>query len=94
MECGSKLGLGSCCDLDEYFLRIVVIVSTAERRKENGNHRGSQCVNKRRGSFGQALVGERGQAGDTAGERMSLGYFRAFTRRSGRVARRTEGEDA
>ncbi len=30
--------LGSCCDLAEYFLRIMVIVSTAERRKENRNH--------------------------------------------------------
>jgi len=44
MDGGSKLALGSLCDLAEYFLRIVVIVSTTERRKENRNYRGGRRV--------------------------------------------------
>src|SRR5271169_6745989 len=44
MDRGSNPGLGSCCDLAEYFLRIVVIVSTAERRKEDRNYRGGRRV--------------------------------------------------
>ena len=38
--------------------------------------------------------GNAGRRGETAGERMSLGYFRAFTRFIDRAARQTEGEDA
>src|SRR5580704_12338366 len=36
-------GLGSCCDPVEYFLRILVIVSTAERRNQNRNQLSCQC---------------------------------------------------
>jgi hypothetical protein len=55
-------GLGSCCDPAEYFLRIMVIASMVQWRKENRNHRGCQYV------FSMGVVyawrsGGRGQRG-------------------------------
>ena len=61
---GSKLGLGSCCDLAEYFLRIVVIVSTTERRKENRNYRDCRRV---------ISLGEQFWPGVTRGTRLGGG---------------------
>ena len=78
-------GLGSCCDLAEYFLRILVIVSTAERRKQNRNHRGCQCVL----TMGVVLPGvwrEHGQAGEPLGSGCLWGYFCAFRGRFARGA--------
>ena len=72
-------GLGSCCARAEYFLRILVIVSTSERRNQNRNHLSCQCVL----TMGVVLPGvwrEHGAGGGTAGERMSLGLLLRVSR--------------
>src|SRR5216683_937248 len=94
MERRSKPGLGSCWIRPNTSCESWYLSQRNKGRKENRNHRGCRRVNKRGSSLGQAFAGERGQAGETAGERVSLGYFRAFKWRIGRAARRTEGEDA
>ena len=69
----------------------MVIVSMAERRKENRNHRGCQCVL----SMGVVLPGVwrgRGQAGEPLGSGCLWSYFCAFRGRIGHAARQTEGE--
>lgn len=78
-------GLGSCCDRAEYFLRILVIVSTSERRNQNRNHLSCQCVL----TMGVVLPGvwrEHGQAGEPLGSGCLWGYFCAFRGRFARGA--------
>ena len=84
-------GLGRCWDPDEYFLRIMVIASSVEKRKENRNYRTvSPYINREpfwpcvpRGN--EARWGSRWGAG-------VCGLFSRVSRRIGRVARQTEGE--
>src|ERR1700730_15775310 len=78
-------GLGSCCDPVEYFLRILVIVSTAERRNQNRNQLSCQCVL----TMGVVLPGvwrEHGQAGEPLGSGCLWSYFCAFCERFARGA--------